>query len=673
MIIKLYNTNQITSSSFNDKFMEFRDPTNIAKPAGVEKETESIETISPAIESFLNPVYAAKTWPSEITHNKNFQEQVEKRKELRENLETVLKNIPRPDISLEDAISHNYTNEDQVAKLYTSLNNLLESDSDYRRIILYLPFEFLPNISWNPSSDILKQASNQFRCVYMETWKNCLSTYDVRANFVDGDILETENRTGDHPRVVKAAHLIPKLIEKGFMNVSDVIGLMEESDDQILKDSIADTLPVLADLGFITEKEIALMQNSKDRLINNMAIIITSNINSKKEESIENSPKVITLSHVQENLSEQLSHIDTKNYGNITEKRKDWLKQEQKQKTINILGEEISTTIIENALEEKEIENFLTENASNESQQALVEGIRKAIEAITLTDIEKAQALYEKYKETLMTLWKNTDTAVNEATAKTFRRLNQLNIVDEKQLTELDISLPRLAGPFSENLPSIKKELQDIQKMTASIESNPELSKLIYPVTLAYGSQIKGYGEKNSDIDLGVFVKPGTSLDDQEKLQGLLKQTFNHEKIRDEVVAFWLEESESQLTISDLESFGKSYWTHILFGAVWEGDKKIIHELREKLLTPYLYETEKIIRGHDARSLYLEEIERDTLQYRLMHKGYERFYPSYGGIHTPHADEIDGESMFWDSGYRQLATKLFISRVFLPKIPVPEK
>jgi hypothetical protein len=61
-------------------------------------------------------------------------------------------------------------------------------------------------------------------------------------------------------------------------------------------------------------------------------------------------------------------------------------------------------------------------------------------------------------------------------------------------------------------------------------------------------------------------------------------------------------------------------------------------------------------------------MERDTLQYRLMHKGYERFFPAYGGMKTPHGDRIDGESIFWDSGYRDAAIKLFANRVFLPKI-----
>ena len=157
----------------------------------------------------------------------------------------------------------------------------------------------------------------------------------------------------------------------------------------------------------------------------------------------------------------------------------------------------------------------------------------------------------------------------------------------------------------------------------------------------------------------------------------MLKENFTHKKIRGEIVEFWLEEKENQLKIIDFTesdvTLGKSYWAHILFGAAWKGNKDIMRELREKLLAPYMYDTGKVIHERDARSLYLEEIERDTLQYRLMHKGYERFFPPCGGIHTPHSDEIDGNSMFWDSGYRQLATKLFASRVFLPKIPINKK
>jgi predicted nucleotidyltransferase len=271
-----------------------------------------------------------------------------------------------------------------------------------------------------------------------------------------------------------------------------------------------------------------------------------------------------------------------------------------------------------------------------------------------------------------LNLWEKNTPATREALSKTFCRLNRLNIVDSKQLAELNIIIPKLAGPFSENLQNMKEEMGEIREAIASVESNPELSKLIYPVALIFGSRLKGYGSSNTDIDAAVFVKPGTAFSERGRLKQLLKETFGHEKINGELVEFWLEQKEDQLQVHDFTEgdvfLGESYWTHVLFGAAWEGNKDAMRELREKLLVPYLHNTDRIIHGLDARRLYLEEIERDTLQYRLMHKGYEKFFPPYGGIHTPNADRIDGHSMFWDSGYRQLATKLFASRVFLPKI-----
>ena len=58
----------------------------------------------------------------------------------------------------------------------------------------------------------------------------------------DGDVLEVELRDGDLPRVVKAAHLIPVLIEKGWMTVVDAEKLAEEANNRILQDSVLDAL-----------------------------------------------------------------------------------------------------------------------------------------------------------------------------------------------------------------------------------------------------------------------------------------------------------------------------------------------------------------------------------------------------------------------------------------------
>lgn len=627
------------------------------------------------IESFLDHACAVKVWPKSIAANKVFKKQVEQRKVLLNRLNDVIDSLPRPDISLETAIKQGYINEKQAARLYAALSNLLESNPEYKRLILYLPFEFLPTRTWHPSEEILRRASNRFKRTYLKAWKGLLTAQDVRANFLDGDVLEIEQRVGDLPRVVKAAHLIPKLVEKGLMEVKDIVALMEESYDRTLRDSIIDTLPVLADLGLVTEKEIKSMEESKDWRINHMACVIRASMNTK-DRQIKAIPKKITLSFVQEKLAREFSRIDTADYGDITEKRRKWLKQNKKQKAIEALAEITCAAIIENGIVNEPIVELLDQEINIASISVLIEGIRKAIEFAASTDPDRALEIYEQYRDTMLRFWENKNTQINETLLKTFRRLYHLKIVDEKQLARLNIILPALAGPFSKNLELVKQEMRGIQKKTKLIESDPELSRFIYPIVLVFGSRLKGYGAQNADIDLGVFVRPGISFDDREKLQESLGKAFPQETVRDRIVEFWLEEKEGVIRVRDFTEtdvwLGESYWTHVLFGSAWTGDEKIINELLEKLLVSYLYDTGKIIHGLNARRLYLEELERDTLQYRLMHKGYEQFFPQFGGINTLHAERIDGKSMFWDSGYRQLATKLFISRVFLPKIPTPE-
>lgn len=300
------------------------------------------------IESFLNPNCAIKVWPKSVTASRVFWEQLKQRGELLDRLNNVVNCLPRQDMSFETAVKQRYIDGEQVAKLYTSLSDLLEFTPEYKRLILYLPFEFLPTKTWHPSEEILQQASDRFKQTYMKAWKNLLSTKDARANFVDGDVLEIEHRVGDLPRVVKAAHLIPKLVEKGWMEIKDILGLMEESSDETLRDSIADTLPVLSDLGLISEKEIKLMEASKDWLARNMARIIREDMKSKSKET--RTIPAITFSFIREKLSQEFFRIETTKYGNITEKRKKWLKQSKKQKAIEALAEITSATVVKNIL-----------------------------------------------------------------------------------------------------------------------------------------------------------------------------------------------------------------------------------------------------------------------------------------------------------------------------------
>jgi predicted nucleotidyltransferase len=266
----------------------------------------------------------------------------------------------------------------------------------------------------------------------------------------------------------------------------------------------------------------------------------------------------------------------------------------------------------------------------------------------------------------LLSFWGGAEADLKNRLSKAFRHWNYLKVVNDGFLDKLGITRPKLSGLLSDNLALIEEDIRTIHLTALTSKLVPELAQLIYPVVLVYGSCLKGYGESDADIDLGVFFRPGASVSDGEKFRDLLRENFCHGRVGDEITEFWLEEDGDFLRIRDFEErkpyFGSSQWTHVLFGAAWEGEEASICELRERLLTPYLFEAGEI------RGAYLEEMERDTLLYRLLHKGYERFFPSCGGVNSASADRIDGQSLFYDSGYRQLATKLFVDRVFLPVI-----
>lgn len=615
---------------------------------------------TPAVESLLDPSRTAEVWPEDITGNEKLLEQVNRRRELIESLDDISDHIPQPSLSIEEAINQGQINEDSAERLYRSLSDMLV-DEDYRRLLLYLPFEFLPQKSWRPSGEHLQQAIDIFKSEYLAAWRSLLTTHDVRANFVDGDVIEVEQRTDDLPRVVKAAHLIPKLVQSGLIEISDVIGLMEESDDQVLKSSIADAIPVAADLGLITEENILRMKSSSDPLVNGTANIITSET-TESETLAETVPGEVSLSIIHEKLEKAHADTEAEMPSDITEKRRTWLRGTRMQRTTDKLADGITAAILSDLFLASNAEEFLSPESGSECQEVLVEGVRKAIESEAANDPEKAQVLYENFSEVLNSLYSTNNTKIKQLCAKAYRRLYGLGVVGDDQLEQLNISVPRLNGPVSENMKSKDSELREIGTKIISAANDPETASIIYPVALVYGSKLKGYGESDSDLDTAVFIKPGTPAAKSSKLRELIPGAFE----------FWLEAEGDHLKIHDFpaatDQYGSSYWTYMLFGGAWVGSEAATRELHQKLLVSYMHETDDELYDRNVRSLWLEEMEKGDLQYSLMHKGYERFAPHYGGIDTPHADKIDGESMFWDSGYRRTATQLYARRVFLPKL-----
>lgn len=487
---------------------------------------------APATESLLEVSAEGSLWPEYIKENEQLKREAEIRKNSLKSLEEITQNIP-VDLEITKAMEKGDVSPESLIGAYKNLTELLQSDLCNDRLILYFSFELIPPKNWKSDNKELAESAENFLRVYMDKWRDLLNVSDVRENFVEGDVLESELRDEPLERVVKAAHLIPKLMEKGILSVQEVVMLIENHPGTNLEKSAVDVLPVLVDMGLMTQSE---------------------------------------LGHIVEKYNLDLNYRKTKAVpeDKITEARAKWLEDKDK-----------PVTMIENSAE----------------------------------------------------------------------------LIDKS---------------FNERERLIKNDIEVVRQAVESIQSNPELSKLIYPACILFGSKIKGYGAIDADVDLAVFVRPEISAEERDYLKAQLSQTFSHDKIKGKVVEFWLEDRGDEFGILDFENLDStladSSWAHVLFEGSWVGDEDAIKELYEKLLSGFLYSKDKKIFGGDARTIWLEEMEKDTLQYRLMHKGYTRLFPRQGGIQTKHSDRIDGQSTFYDSGYRRLATKLYLSKVFLPQL-----
>lgn len=602
------------------------------------------------VESFFESGAGRRLWPDSLLGHPAFVDQIEKRKRLMQALHNVQSCVNDPTLSFENHIREGTLTEDHVADLYEELADLLTDTPEYGRVILYLPFEYLPGSDWKPELERLRTQADRLRNAYMQEWRTLLGVHDVRANFVDGDVLETEKREGDLPRVVKAAHFIPILVEKGWLSVDDVLRMYDETGDDVLRESIADTFGVLQEAGFID----AYVEPP-----------------SNKEPGVQVEPRTFTLESLQQEIEERLIQA-TVVEGDATKKRKEWLAEVHKERVIAEAGDEVGFLLERDQLTDGIVEQLTLPTAHTPSQLALIDGVRKAIERAATKDVNQGILLYIRFQEPLRALWDQQHPETRLSLEKLFFRLHRLGIVDDATLSALALSVPVIAGPFSKNVKNLEVELSDVQRVVASIRSHPVLMQYVYPVVLMYGSKLKGYGSKHADTDLGVFIKPLTPDDVRMTIRTELQRTVAPTVLSDAVTEFWLQEEERGLAVRDFEGhdrgLGSSLWSHVLFGAAWKGETNAMRTLFADLLPTYFRATEKTVFGRNVRDLYLEHIEQDLLQYRLMHKGYQRYYPAQGGLKSPHADRLDGQSVFWDSGYRSVATKLFVERVFLPRI-----
>lgn len=165
--------------------------------------------------------------------------------------------------------------------------------------------------------------------------------------------------------------------------------------------------------------------------------------------------------------------------------------------------------------------------------------------------------------------------------------------------------LAHLEGPFSPNL---------------SASTLPHLKQ--GEIAFIGGSRLKGYSVKNSDFD----IYPLSTL-------------LNDSKLRP----------------------GSPHAAHIYHGCACIGNVKSTEVLRSVM---------HVTTGHytadgPAKAQSIERLEMDLLQYRLLHKGFQRF-TGKTVFATSEYPEMDGDCPFYYDEYRKIATMLYAKYVYIP-------
>lgn len=172
----------------------------------------------------------------------------------------------------------------------------------------------------------------------------------------------------------------------------------------------------------------------------------------------------------------------------------------------------------------------------------------------------------------------------------------------------------KLEGPFSDNIPVIEHQLEEIASRLRPSE-----------IVLVGGSQLKGYGTIYSDLDIWTL---------------------------------------QQLELDPKFRPGSPHATHVYFNTIWLGGYAVTDELEQIANQITGIYTDSVIYNSypEIRRQAIERLESDLLQCRLLHKGFSRF-TGIDEFYIP--PEMDGDCPFYIDEYRRIATMLYAKYVWL--------
>lgn len=573
--------------------------------------------------------------PENIFQNPILIEQAEKRRTLISGFERVFEKMPDSTSQIEEVIRSGVIDSTEAANLFDSITDFLESEEDNRRLLLYLPFEMLPDLdSLDDLPENVIDSGQRLGEVLRDAWIVLLHEIEPRANFVDGDILEPGLREPEG--ISKAGHLTPELMAKGIITPKDACLLLESISSKELLRSLAQGITVANDRGLIPSYSWDRIRKVIDDRVGNPSSGI---------------------------VSESYYYDPTSN--RISPERVKWLRKVEEEKRDHLEGELISQKIID-GLSFEEITNL------DKTRKIKILGIIDAGKKLALTDPEKARNLSRQVVSFMQKLMNLDDPLVEDTLISGLNQWVRCGLVDEEYLEQFGFELTDLSLPSFYSEEELLREFEDLVDAAKKVKEHPILSQALFPAFLVFGSKIKGYADEKADLDVALFFRPQAKFEDREDILSVVKSDIPQLRNLDKLLEFWTLFEDGKIVFREPEENTRTFvgetQIHFLMGGAWIGYGNDFMQMYQNMLERYLDLSRFGDQKNEIRTCLLDQLEHDVLQYRLMHKGYRKFYPLVQRPETQNSNLIDYESDFWDPGFRRVATKLFLSRVFLPDL-----
>lgn len=541
------------------------------------------------------------------------------RRDLAQKLRGVFDKIDDVTLDFSVAREQGLISQHDLDSLYTSLSDFFDADIDHSRLLLYLPLQLLPI----PST----QAEFLFSAHVKKAWRYLLSESDVRASFIDGDVLEPG--LGEPARVRKAAHLTPFLLDKGILDQSDIEAVINSAKAEDDQDLISDLQEAVSFHPGVTASREAF-HGTVDDLV------------SKFDAAIDR----IELSFAPES-----SYVKK-----VSQKRVIWEKKEKTNEALEISSLELSPMIRDDALTTQDLSRL----SDSELHRKLL--FRATVKA----------GSDEKITDLATRWWREADTSLKDELISGLLQARNAGIISDDFLTRFGVTMPDLASPVPIDPEKLARDQYSVLTQTIKeISTNEAVGEHLFPFFLLIGSQVKGIASLGSDKDAALFWKPGTTLQDRFKVISILKNSVPSLQEMDSMPEIWLDEINGKfayrkdISAPNMVSPGQ---IHFLFGGVWMGEGKDMKKVASDLLSGYLDLDRLGDTKDETHSYLLRRLEMDSLMYRLMHKGFRRFYLSQKKDYGETGKKIDWQSSYWEPEYRRLATQLFLNKVFLPDL-----